>query len=170
VANNICKGEKMEQSDYQFQDFFTQVNDDYKDFVHTVNEKFLQEGCKVKIGSSKTTLFSVKYTQGRRGIFNFMLRKKGLKASVYAANFAQYPDVLDRMPESMVEQIAKVPACKNMAGPGACMDKCIGYDFHIRGTHYQRCKFSCFQFDVDAESIPFLLELLESELKARREA
>ena len=96
-----------------------------------------------------------------------MLRKRGFKASVYAANFAQYPDVLNRMPESMTNQIAKVQPCKNITEPGKCMDKCIGYDFHIREAHYQKCKFSCFQFDVDTESMPFLIELLESELNAR---
>ena len=158
----------MGDTNYQFEDFLMGVKDEYKDFVLTVNEILLQQGCKVSIGSSKTNLFAVKYTQGRRGIFNFMLRKRGFKASVYAANFVQYPKVLDRMPESMVSQIAKVQPCKNMTDPGKCMDKCIGYDFHIRETHYQRCKFNCFQFNVDTESIPFLLELLESELEARR--
>jgi len=157
----------MEQLDYQFQDFLMQVNDEHKDFVHAIHERLSKAGCKVKIGSTKTTPFTVKYTQGRKGVFNFMLRKRGFKASVYPHNLAQYPDVLDRMPESMEKQIAKVSQCINIAEPGKCMDKCIGYDFHTRKTHYQKCKFSCFQFNVDAESIPFLTELLESELNAR---
>jgi len=158
----------MEKLDYQFQDFLMEVEDEYKDFVHTVHEKLLNEGCKVVVGSSKTNLFSVKYKQGRRGIFNFILRKRSFKASVYVANYAKYPDVLNRLPESMVSQIDKVHYCVNMKEPGECLSKCIGYDFHIRDTHYQKCKFSCFQFNVDDESIPLLLELLENELEARR--
>jgi len=160
----------MEQLDYQFQDFFMHVSDEYKDFVLNVHERLLQEGCKVKIASSKTVLFSVKYTQGRKGVFNFMLRKKSFKASVYAHSHAKYPDLLNRMPESMVDQFSKAQPCQNMTNPGTCMDRCIGYDFHIRETHYQRCKFGGFQFNVDAESIPFLLELLQSELDARGNA
>jgi len=160
----------MEQTNYQFEDFLMSVDDAYKDFVLTVHERLLQEGCKVKIASSKTNLFSVKYTQGRKGVFNFMLRKRGMKASVYAANFAAYPDVLNSLPESMVQQIAKTSACKNMADPPTCWDGCVGYDIHIGDEQYQKCKFSCFQFDVNAESVPFLLTLLESELKARKEA
>jgi len=160
----------MEQANYQFEDFLMHVGEDYKDFVRTVNEILSQEGCKVKVGSSKTNLFSVKYTQGRRGIFNFMLRKRGFKASVYAANFAQYPDVLNSLPERMVKQLAKSSSCKNMATPATCWDGCIGYDIHIREEQYQKCKFGCFQFDVDAESIPFLITLLEHELKARQTA
>ena len=160
----------MEQANYQFEDFLMSADEAHTDFVTTIHETLLQEGCKVKVGSSKTNLFSVKYTQGRRGVFNFMLRKKGLKASVYAANFAQYPDVLNRLPESMVQQIAKTSSCKNMLNPPTCWDGCIGYDIPIGNEQYQRCKFGCFQFDVNAESIPFLVELLESELKARQTA
>ena len=158
----------MEQTNYQFEDFLMTVDDTCKDFVLTVNEMLLQEGCKVKVGSSKTTLFSVKYTQGRRGVFNFMLRKRGLKSSVYAANFAQYPDILNSLPESMVTQLSKTAACKNMSSSPACWEGCIGYDIHIREEQYQKCKFGCFQFDVNPESIPFLLALLESELNARK--
>jgi len=160
----------MEKANYQFEDFLMSVEDKYKEFVISVNEMLMQEGCKVKIDSSKINLFSVKYTQGRRGIFNFMLRKKGLKTSVYAANFAQYPDVINDLPESMVEQIAKTADCKNMANPPTCWDGCLGYDIRIGQEQYQKCKFSCFQFDVDSESIPALLEMLQSELNVRRTA
>jgi len=47
----------------EFQNFLMQVSDDYNDFDHTIHERLLQEDCKVKVGSSKTALFSVKYTQ-----------------------------------------------------------------------------------------------------------
>jgi len=160
----------MEQENYRFEDFLMSVDDEYMDFVVTVNQLLMQEGCKVNVGSSKTNLFSVKYTQGRRGIFNFMLRKRGFKASVYAANFAQYPDVLNSLPESMVQQIAKSPSCKNMVTPPTCWEGCVGYDIRIGEEQYQQCKFNCFQFNVDSESIPFLLKLLVSELKARHAA
>jgi len=160
----------MEKANYQFEDFLMSVDDKYKDFVLTINDILLQEGCKVKVESSKTYLFSVKYTQGRKGIFNFMLRKKSFKASVYAANFAKYPDVINSLPKSMVEQISKTSDCKNMANPPACWDGCLGYEIHIGQEHYQKCKFSCFQFNIDSESIPLLLEMLKSELNARQAA
>jgi len=99
-----------------------------------------------------------------------MLRKKSFKISVFAGNFAKYPDVLSGLPESMINLLNKAHTCKNMTDPGKCMDKCIGYDFHIGDTHYQKCRFGCFQFNVDSESIPFLLEMIKSELEARRAA
>ena len=157
----------MEQTNYRYEDFLMSVDEACKKFVLTVHERLLQEGCKFKIESSKTNLFAVKYTQGRRGVFNFALRKRGLKGSVYAANFAKYPDVLNNLPESMVAQIAKAATCKNMLSPPTCWEGCVGYDIPIGGEKYPRCKFGCFQFDIDAESMPVLLEWLESELKER---
>jgi len=162
----------MEQ-EHQFEDFLMSVNDEYRDFVTTIHKMVIQDGYdKVTISSSKTNLFSVKYThpKTRRGIVNFTLKKRGFKISVFAANFAKYPDALNRLPESMENQITKTPSCKNIMEPGTCMGKCIGYDFHINEAHYQKCKFNCFQFNVDAESIPLLLELIERELAARRTA
>ena len=152
----------------QFLEFYHGVSDEYKGFVTTIHEKLLKEGCNVKISSNKTNLFSVKYAQGRKGVFLFMLRKKGLKASVYAGNFAQYPDVLNSLPETMATQIKKSSNCVNVMRPGKCRDRCIGYDINIKEELYQKCKYDCFQFDVDARSIPALLELLESELEERR--
>ena len=160
----------MDKPVYQFQDFFTSVNDEYKDFVVKVNEILLKEGCKATVGSTKTNPFSVKYKQGRRGIFNFVLRNKSFKASVYASNYAKYSDVLDRLPESMVKQIAKSSDCKNMISPATCWEGCSGYKIHINEDEYQKCSYGCFQFDIDDESMPFLIELLESELKERRAA
>ena len=153
--------------EHQFLEFFTGVSDEYKDFVTKIHERLLQEGCSVKISSNKTNIFSVKYAQGRKGVFLFMLRKKGLKASLYAGNFTQYPDVLNNLPESMKTQISKSSNCINIMKPGKCRDRCIGYDINIGEDLYRKCKYDCFQFDVNDQSIPGLLELLESELEAR---
>ena len=71
-------------------------------------------------------------------------------------------------PRDEIQQLDKTNACINIETPGKCMAKCKGYDFYIGETHYQKCKFGCFQFDVDEESIPFLLELLKRELEERR--
>jgi len=160
----------MEKINEDFQDFLISVNDDYKVFVHTVHEMVLKENyTNIKVGSSKTNLFSVSYTQPktRLGIVNFYVRKRGFKMVISARNCAKYPNVLLSMPEKMIKQIDKVQSCKNLLDPGTCMEKCAGYDFYIGKTHYQKCRFGCFKFDIDAESIPFLLELLKSEIKER---
>jgi len=162
----------MEEINYLYEDFFMNVDNQYKDFVAQVNEMVLQEGySKVAVSTSKTYLFSVKYThpKTRRGIVNFTLRKKkGLMATIFAVNHNKYPQILNGLPEKMVSQIAKKHSCGNITDPGSCMAKCVGYDFYIGETHYQKCRFGCFQFDVDAESVPILLEMLTNELEVRR--
>ena len=161
----------MTQPTPQFNDFLLYLNDDQKNFAITINDKLLQEGCKVKITTSKTTLFSVKYTEGRRWLVTFSLRKKGLKVSIYAKNYANYPEVLNTLPPNLQSQIINAPDCKNLVGPKKCSwADCIGYSIPIGGNIHQKCYYQCFQFDVDAESIPSLLGLLDSELKERRAA
>jgi len=39
--------------------------------------------------------------------------------------------------------------------------------FHIGNEHYQKCQIQCFQFEVDVESMPYLLKLINCESKAR---
>ena len=160
----------MEQ-DYEFEDFLMSVDDEQRDFVLAVNEKLMQEGCKVKISSSKTSIFTVKYTQGRKGILNFVLRKKGLTVSIYARNFEKYPDVLNGLHNSVITQIANAPPCKNLVGPKKCSwADCVGYSIPIGEDIHQKCSYQCFHFNIDAESTPSLMELLNSELKERKAA
>ena len=162
----------MSKKKYEFEDFLEEVgflewvNDDDKKFIIETHKMLLQKDCKVKITSSKTNPFLLAYTQKRKGVLSFYLRKKGLKIRINVNNLEKYPDVLNVLPEEMVSQIDKSGACKNMIGQ-KCWEGCFGYDFHIGETHYQKCRFNCFQFDVEEESIPVLLKLLESELNAR---
>jgi len=163
----------MSNTVYQFEDFLeflTEVDDDCRSFVTEVHKRLLQRNCKIKISSTKAYPFQVAYTmpKSRKGILNFYLRKKGLKVRITIINPAKHSDVLNNLPEKMVSQIKKKNICKEACGEKKCFDNCIGgYNFHIRETHYRRCRFDCFQLDVDTESIPFFLELLESELKER---
>jgi len=162
----------MEKLKYQFEDFLMTVSDDYKDFVITVHEMLLRDNYKIKIESKKNGfLVSYSHPKTKRVIMNFLFRKKGLLIRVYAENCAKYPDVLNSLPERIVDQIAGATVCKKLVNPQDCWEKCVmGYDFYIGGNHYQKCRYDCFQLDVDSESIPFLLELIESENKERRTA
>jgi len=98
----------------------------------------------------------------RKGILNFWLRKKDLKVRITIVDVRKHADILNRIPEIMVNQIDEKCVCRE------CYNNCVGaYDFHIREAHYQRCLYDCFQFDVNAESIPFFMALLKNEFEAR---
>jgi len=162
----------MSNTEYQFNDFLDflgKVCSEHTSFVMEIHEILLKKDCKVKITSTKAYPFQIAYTmpKTRKGILNFYLRKKGLKVRITLVDPAKHSDILNRLPESMVQQIDKKDACRKIVEGCECLDNCIGFDFHIGETHYTKCRFYCFQFDVDAESIPFFFELLESELKER---
>ena len=161
----------MADTNYQFEDFFASLGDEYKDFVTTIHELVQQAGFdKITIASSKVNLFTVKYTnkKTRRGIVNFTLRRKSFAVTVLANNHDKYPELLNNMPEQMVSQIEKTQTCMNISEPGKCMDKCVGYEFNIRDKNFQKCKFGCFKFTVSEDNMPYLLELVKNELEARR--
>jgi len=160
---------------YEFEDYLEDVtvlewvSEEDKQFITQFHEALSQKDCKVKITSSKTNPFLFAFTQKRKGVMSLYLRKKGLKARINVNNMENYPDVVNALPEEMVNQIDNSHVCKNMIGQ-KCWDGCTGYDFHLGETHYQKCRYECFQFDVNTESMPFLFRLIENELEARLKA
>jgi len=162
----------MSTTDYQFNDFLgllSEVSSEYIGFAIEVHEKLIQMGCKMKIKSTKVYPYQLVYTMpnSRKGILNFYLRKKGLKTRITIVDPKKHSDVLNRLPQSMLNQINSKDACRKLVEGCECLDTCTGFDFYVGETHYQKCRFYCFQFDVDAESIPFLFELLEGEINGR---
>jgi len=139
-------------------------------FVTQIHNQLMQIGCTFKVKATKAFPFQVAYTapNSRKGILGFRLRKKDLKARVTITDTANHSGIFARLPASMVAQMQKKNDCENLAGNGRCMEKCVGFDFHIGETHYQKCKFSCFEFVADDESIPFFHEMLDCELEARK--
>ena len=164
----------MSKAAYQFNDFLGflgEVANEHTDFAIDIHEKLMKMGCKVKISATKAYPYQLAYTMpnSRKGILNFYLRKKGLKMRVTIIDPENHQDLLNRLPEKMVAQIEKKNVCRKLTEGCECLETCIGYDFRIGETHHQKCRFDGFKFDVDAESIPFLFELLESEIKCRKD-
>jgi len=162
----------MAKAKYQIEDFLTNVKDDYKAFIMIIHEKLLQEGYKSKIQLTKNNDFQLSYFQAKiksveGRILIFLFHNDELMVRIYAKNNAEYPEVLNSLPEIIVNQIDKADICKKMIDPDKCWKGCMGYEFYIRGNHYQKCYTNCFQLDVDSESIPYLLKLIESESEAR---
>jgi len=162
----------MSTADYQFSDFLnflSEVDSGNMDFAMEVHEKLSQMGCKVKITSTKAYPYQLAYTMpnSRKGILNFYLRKKGLKVRITIVDPENHSYVLNSLPEKMMSQIEKKDVCMKIVEGCKCLDICTGFDFHIGETRYQKCRFHCFQFDVEAESIPFFFKLLESEIEVR---
>jgi len=155
---------------FDFRAFLKQVDDSCTDFVDEVHQSLLEKGCKFKISSTKTYPFQVAYIMpnSRKGILNFWLRKKGLEVRITVVDVNKHVNILNQLPETMVNQINEKKDCHEKCGNGKCYDNCTGaFDFHIKATRYQKCLYDCFRFNVDAESTSFFVALLENEFQAR---
>jgi hypothetical protein len=151
-----------------FDDFIMSVAPQYQGFAQEINSYLLQNGCMLKMAQAKNGLVvSYQHPAKKRVLMNFVFRKKGLVARVYGEHVGEYPGFLESMPDSMRASIQKAPPCKRFDDPPKCSPKCSGYVFSIDGTQYQKCRYNCFMYEVNDESIPFITAHIEKELAAR---
>lgn len=159
----------MEKKELKFEDFLNEVNPIYIEAVKDINDFLLQNECKTKIELAKSGyLVSYSHLKSKRVIVNFVFRKNGLIIRIYGDFASQYIDLLESLPDGMIKSIEKAPACKRLIDPTKCNSRCpMGYDFVIKDSRYQKCRYSCFMFEVNDESIPFIKIFLKNEIEKR---
>ncbi len=151
---------------YTFQDYLSSVDDENKNFVSELHEELTKLGCKIDVKLAKSG-YVVTYSLNKKAVVNFVFRKKGLFARIYANHVLQYMDVLDTLPETMVQTIREAPVCKRLIDPATCNQRCpMGYDIVLKGEHLQKCRNSAFMFVLSEESRPFIKTLLLNEVNA----
>jgi len=152
-----------------FEEFLAAVSPECKDFVSKAHEGLISDGYKLKIEFKASGPFaSYSYPKTKRSILNFFFRKSGFFARIYVDNASEHADFLNSLPDTMEREIAKSSVCKRMLNPAECNPKCaMGYDFYIRGDRYQKCRYSCFQFAVNTESMNAISTFIENEQKKR---
>ena len=154
----------------EFEDFLIMVEPQYQDFARSLHDYLLQNGCKCKISSARQGyLVSYQYGKKKRVLMNFVFRKSGLVARIYSDHIAKHMDFLESLPDNMKKIIEKAPTCKRFEDPPKCTPKCGGYLFSFNGSDHKKCRYSCFLFEVNNESIPFIRTMVEKELKYRTE-
>ena len=151
---------------YTFQDYLSSVDDENKNFVSELHEELTKLGCKIDVKLAKSG-YVVTYNLNKKAVVNFVFRKKGMFARIYANHVLQYMDVLDTLPETMVQTIREAPVCKRLIDPATCNQRCpMGYDIVLKGEHLQKCRNSAFMFVLSEESRPFIKTLLLNEVNA----
>ena len=151
-----------------FDDFIISVVPQYQGFARSINEYMLSNGCALKITTAKNGLVvSYQHLAKKRVVMNFVFRKKRLVVRIYGDHVGGYTEFLETMPDSMKDAIRTAPSCKRFETPPRCSPKCGGNVFSISGVQYHKCRYSCFMFVVDDESIPFITAHIERELAAR---
>lgn len=151
---------------YTFQDFLTAVDGENQKYVSALHDELTELGCSIEVKLAKSG-YVVSYSLNKKTVANYVFRKKGLIARIYAGHIAEYMEILDTLPEVMVGSIQKAPICKRLVDPSACNQRCsMGYDFVLKGERLQRCRNSAFMFLLDEETRPYVRSLLLHEVKA----
>ena len=157
----------MAQPKIIFEQFIEAVDEDNKSFVEDLHAFMLEKGCKVAFEEKKSGfLASYKFGKPPRALMNFLFRKQGMLTRIYGENVNSYPDFLNSLPKEMVASVEKSGTCKRIT-QGTCSPKCIGYDFMIGQSHFQKCRYSCFEFLMTNESNHFIKEFVEREIAER---
>lgn len=155
---------------YMFHDFLDSVTDDNKEFVSGLHDELTKLGCKADVKLAKSG-YVVSYILNKKTIANYVFRKKGLIARIYASHIGQFMEILDTLPDEMAHTIQEAPICKRMVDPTACNQKCpMGYNLLLKGEHLQRCRNSAFMFLIQESSRPFVKSLILNEAKASAQA
>jgi len=148
-----------------FNDFISAVDVTHLDFVNSLHEYLMENGCKVEVKEAANG-YVTSYSCGKpkRTIFNYVFRKDGLMMRLYADNAAKYEDVITNLPAAMKEAIKKAGVCKRMVDPTKCNSRCkLGFEFLLDGEKQQICRYAL-MFFVNDETKPFLREIVENEL------
>jgi len=157
----------MAQEKINFEQFIEAVDMDNKPFVQDLHNYLLENGCKAAFEEKKSGyLASYKHGKPQRAVVNLLFRKKGMLTRIYGERIGDYPDFLNTLPRVMVESIKDASICKRLV-LNECSPKCSGYDFTIGNERFQKCRYSCFEFPMSAESNPFIREFVEHEIKER---
>lgn len=150
----------------EFQDFIASVSVENLDFVQELHNKLMTLGCGIEIKPAKSG-YVVSYLYGKKTVANYVFRKKGMLVRIYGVHVSEYENILETLPEEMIYAIQTAPLCKRMADPDACNPKCaMGYEFRLRGEHYQKCRNSAFMFLVCPQNNPYIQSLLLNEAEA----
>ncbi len=147
-----------------FEDFLQSVEESERGFVGELHEFLSENGCKCDIKEAKSG-FVVSYIHDKKTLMNYVQRKTGTKARIYAANVGSYQELLNTLPPKLKADIVKAAPCKRLLDPSACNSKCsMGYTFEMDGVLYKKCRSTAFMFALSEENDPFIKNFLEKEL------
>ena len=152
-----------------FDDFLGSVAEIDQEFVKELNELFTANHCKVEVKEAKRGfVVSYSYTLNKKKIalMNYVFRSQGMLVRIYARHISFYEKMLDELPDNMKKDVMKGGDCKRLTGVSECSPTCTaGYDFHMDGENYKKCKNSAFFWKVCGQNNIYIKKMIENELK-----
>lgn len=158
----------MDKAKLGFEEFIAAVDAKDREFVTELHNEFMAHGCKINVKEARSG-YMVSYTLDKKTVANFVFRKSGLIARIYANHINGYMEFLETLPDDMAAKIQAAPVCKRLVDPNDCNPKCAtGYDFSLRGERLQKCRVNAFMFPLCEQNNAFIKEFVCNELKACR--
>jgi hypothetical protein len=159
----------MSKNELQFDNYLSDINPEFETYVMQVYEKLTAHGCAVKLQEAKSGyVVSFLDPETKKTVANFISRKKGPIIRIYGDNAGKYMDVIASLPDNMLKDIEKAPVCRRLIDPAKCNSRCVmGNILTINGVEHKKCRINCFMFVMDAQNIPSILALLDSEISQR---
>ncbi len=152
-----------------YEEFLQTVAIENVEFVKRLHDLFMNNGCKIEVKDAKQGyLVSYSYMKEKKkiAVMNYVFRKSGMMARIYARNASIYQSIMDFFPDSMKKSMIKAGDCKRLNGISECSPTCTaGYDYSMDGVNYKKCKNSAFFWLVNDTTIPYIEEMVENELK-----
>jgi len=163
----------MPKATIPFSDFLTAAGASHEAFINQLHTYLQENDCTWKIREAANGhVVSYIHKPTNRTVANFVFRKQMPMLRVYVDNILSYEDILSHWPDTMKETIQKGGNCSRLTDPTACNSRCLkGFDFILDGERQQKCRcHMSFTFFLDNETKPYLLEIMESEMQARKSA
>jgi len=154
-----------------FTDFLSTTGAEHEDFIKKLHTYLQKNDCTWKIKEAANGyVVSYIHKPSKKTVANYVFRNKKPMLRVYADNVNSYTNAIAKWPKSMKDTIKSGGNCSRLINPTACNSRCQqGFDFILDGEHQQKCRcHMSFTFFLDNETKPYLLEVMEYEIEARK--
>lgn len=148
-----------------FEEFLETVEENNRAFVSEIDGFLAENACERSVKTAKSGFF-VSYVRKdvKKTLLNFVMRKSGTQARIYAAHSGEYGAFLDTLPKKVKSKTKKAPDCRKLTGTGDDPKCSGGYEFTLDGEKYQKCRNNAFLIPLSEENNPFIRTFLEKEL------
>jgi len=154
-----------------FSDFLIAAGASHETFINQLHAYLQENDCVWKIREAANGhVVSYIHKPTKRTVANYVFRKKMPMLRVYADNILSYEGNISKWPDSMKDTIRNGGNCSRLVDPTACNSRCLkGFDFVLDGERQQKCRcHMSFTFFLNDETKPYLQEIIEREIQARK--
>jgi len=154
-----------------FSDFLLAAGAEHETFINQLHAYLQESNCAWKIREAANGyVVSYIHKPTKRTVANYVFRKKMPMLRVYADHILSYEDKVSGWPDIMKDTIRKGGDCSRLVDSAVCNSRCLkGFDFILDGERQQKCRcHMSFTFFLDDEVKPYLLEVMEREMQARK--